>query len=125
MSESNPSWITKFLAVVRYEILWNIRKKKFVGMLVVAFALVTLSLSLGHIVSALGGEPVEPSPNFVISSNVGLGGFGFLPLETIVMPFSVVIFWASNWPQRHRIRANGIIYLTILFIFFLSLFILH
>ena len=77
MSESNPRWITKFLAVVRYEILWNIRKKKFVGMLIVAFGLVTLSLSLGHIVSALGGEPVEPNPNFVISSNVGLGGFGF------------------------------------------------
>jgi len=77
MSVSHTSWTAKFLAVVRYEILWNIRKKKFLGMLVVAFALATLSLALGHIVSALTGEPVEPDPNFVINSNVGLGGFVF------------------------------------------------
>jgi ABC-type transport system involved in multi-copper enzyme maturation permease subunit len=77
MSESNPSWTTKFLAIVRYEILWNIRKKKFLGMLILAFALSTLSLALGHIVSALGGPSLEPNPDFVIGSNVGLGGFGF------------------------------------------------
>ncbi len=71
------SWTTKFLAVVRYEILWNIRKKKFLGMLVVAFALTTLSLAGGHIVSAITGEPAQSNPDFVINSNVGLGGFGF------------------------------------------------
>lgn len=71
------SWTTKFLAVVRYEMLWNIRKKKFLGMLVVAFALTTLSLAGGHIVSAITGEPVQSNPDFVINSNVGLGGFGF------------------------------------------------
>jgi len=70
-------WTTKFLAVVRYEILWNIRKKKFLGMLVVALALTTLSLAGGHIVSAITGEPVQSNPDFVINSNVGLGGFGF------------------------------------------------
>jgi ABC-type transport system involved in multi-copper enzyme maturation permease subunit len=57
--------------------LWNIRKKKFLGMLIVAFALATLVLAGGHIVSAINGTPVEPNPNFVIDSNVGLGGFGF------------------------------------------------
>ncbi|UCE16370.1 MAG: ABC transporter permease [Candidatus Bathyarchaeota archaeon] len=77
MSVSHTSWTAKFLAVVRYEILWNIRKKKFLGMLILAFALSTLSLALGHIVSALGGPSVEPNPDFVIGSNVGLGGFGF------------------------------------------------
>jgi ABC-type transport system involved in multi-copper enzyme maturation permease subunit len=77
MSTGQTSWATKLLAVVRYEMLWNIRKKKFLAMLVVAFALVTLSLVGGHIVSAITGEPVKPNPEFVISSNVGLGGFGF------------------------------------------------
>jgi len=55
MSESRPNWITRFLAVVRYEMFWNIRKKKFIGMLIVAFALTTLSLAAGHIVSAITG----------------------------------------------------------------------
>jgi len=77
MTESRTGWTGKFLAVVRYEILWNIRKKKFLGMLVVAFALATLVLTLDHIARAFGGPPVEPNPDFVISSNVGLGGFGF------------------------------------------------
>ena len=77
MSASHTSWTAKLLAVVRYEILWNIRKKKFLGMLVVAFALATLSLAASHIASAITGAPVEPNPDFVINSNVGLGGFGF------------------------------------------------
>ncbi len=77
MSVSHMGKAAKFLAVVRYEIFWNIRKKKFLGMFVVAFALTTLSLAGGHIVSAFLGTPVEPNPDFVISSNVGLGGFGF------------------------------------------------
>ncbi len=77
MGSSYSSRTTKFLAVVRYELLWNIRKKKFLGMLVVAFGLSTLALAAGHIVSAFTGVPVEPNPNFVINSNVGLGGFGF------------------------------------------------
>jgi ABC-type transport system involved in multi-copper enzyme maturation permease subunit len=69
--------VGKFLAVVRYEMLWNIRKKKFLGILIVAFALATLSLAGRHITSAITGEPVSPDPNFAINSSVGLGGFGF------------------------------------------------
>ena len=78
MRASQTSWTAKFLAVVRYEILWNIRKKKFLGMLVVAFALATLSLAGDHIAAAFGGPPVELKPDFVIGSSVGLGGFGFM-----------------------------------------------
>lgn len=77
MRTGHSGWISKFSAVVRYEMLWNIRKKKFYGMLIVAFALTTLSLAGGHIQSAITGDPVEPNPNFVIDANVGLGGFGF------------------------------------------------
>jgi len=89
MSVSHTDWTAKFLAVVRYEILWNIRKKKFLGMLVVAFALTTLVLALGHIANALGGPPVEPNPDFVIGSNVGLGGFVFV-LFAIVTAMNTV-----------------------------------
>lgn len=77
MRASQTGWTAKFLAVVRYEILWNIRKRKFLGMLVVAFVLATLSLAGGHLVQYFGGPVVKPSPDFVIGSSVGLGGFGF------------------------------------------------
>jgi ABC-type transport system involved in multi-copper enzyme maturation permease subunit len=69
--------LVKFLAVIRYELLWNIRKKKFLGILVVAFMLATLSLAGGHIQSAITGDPVEADPHFVVNSNIGIGGFGF------------------------------------------------
>jgi len=78
MSDNRPSWKTKFLAVVRYEMFWNIRKKKTIGMLIIAFALATLWLAAAHIVNALGGPPIEPNPDFVIDTNRGLGGFGFV-----------------------------------------------
>jgi len=89
MSVSHTSWTAKFLAVVRYEILWNIRKKKFIGMLVVAFAFATLFLAGGHIASAITGEPVRPNPDFVIGSNVGLVGFVFF-LFAIVTTMNII-----------------------------------
>jgi len=77
MRASHTSWTAKFLAVIRYEILWNIRKKKFLGMLIVAFALTTLSLAGDHIANAFGGPPVKSNPDFAVNSSVGFGGFGF------------------------------------------------
>ncbi|TET63570.1 ABC transporter permease, partial [Candidatus Bathyarchaeota archaeon] len=84
MSAGQTGWTAKFLAVVRYEILWNIRKKKFLGMFVVAFALATLVLAGSHIASAITGEPVKPNPDFVINANVGLGGLGFFLFAMVV-----------------------------------------
>ncbi|UCD97232.1 MAG: ABC transporter permease [Candidatus Bathyarchaeota archaeon] len=79
----------KFLAIVRYEILWNIRKKKFIGMFIVAFALATLTLAGGYITSAITGEPVDADPEFVISSNAGLGGLVFF-LFAVVTTMNVI-----------------------------------
>jgi len=42
----HPSWFTRFWAIVRYEMLWNIRKKKFVAALVIAFIIATVDLAL-------------------------------------------------------------------------------
>ncbi len=88
-SRSRPGWMTRFLAVVRYEVLWNIRKKKFLGMIIVAFALATLTLASGYIVSAVTGQPVDPKPDFVINSNLGLGGIGFLLFAIVTVMNSV------------------------------------
>jgi ABC-type transport system involved in multi-copper enzyme maturation permease subunit len=89
MSDNRPSWTTKFLAVVRYEMFWNIRKKKFLGMLIIAFALSTLLLAAGHIVSAITGEPVKPNPDFVIGANVGLIGFVFFLFGIVTVMNSI------------------------------------
>jgi ABC-2 type transport system permease protein len=70
-----PSWMTRFLAVVRYEMLWNIRKKKFVGVIIVAFVLATLGLALPVILSNASGEPLEPNPDYAATSSAGAIGF--------------------------------------------------
>jgi len=89
MRIDQSGWITKFSAVVRYELLCNIRKKKFYGMLIVAFALTTLALAGSHIQSAITGDPVELNPDFVIDSNVGLGGFGFFLFAIVTVMNSI------------------------------------
>lgn len=59
-------------AVVRYELLWNIRKKKFIGVLVVAFTITTLTLILPVIFRGIHNMPIEANPDYVIS-NSGIG----------------------------------------------------
>jgi len=58
-------------------------------MLIVAFALTTLSLAGGHIVSAITGEPVQANPDFVLNANVGLGGFGFFLFAVVTAMNSI------------------------------------
>jgi len=88
-SRTKPSWMNGFLAMVKYEILWNIRKKKFLGVLIVAFALATLSLAGGYIFSSITGQPMEPKPDFVVNSNLGLIGFAFLLFAIVTVMNSI------------------------------------
>jgi len=45
-ARTRPSWFTRFWAIVRYEMLWNIRKKKFIAALLIAFVLATVDLAV-------------------------------------------------------------------------------
>ena len=74
MSEprDEPGWTSGFLAVVKYELLWNLRKRKFLGMVLVGFALATLSLAGARILSSLTGQALESNPDYVVTSNLGL-----------------------------------------------------
>lgn len=73
----SPNWrTTSFLAVVRYELLWNIRKKKILGVLILAFAFATLTLALPVILNNMNNVPTEPNPDYVTATGTGIGGFG-------------------------------------------------
>lgn len=72
---TRPSWMTRFWAVVRYEMLWNIRKKKFIGVLIVAFVFATVGLALPVILSIASGETLSPNPDYAVSSGAGALGF--------------------------------------------------
>jgi len=72
---TRPSWITRFWAVVRYEMLWNIRKKKFIGVLIVAFVFATVGLALPVILSIASGETLSLNPDYAVTSGAGALGF--------------------------------------------------
>jgi ABC-type transport system involved in multi-copper enzyme maturation permease subunit len=83
------SWKTRFWAVVKYELLWNIRKKKFLGMVVVAFILATLSLALPVLLSNMIGQPLKQNPDYVISTGAGIGGLGMFLFAVVVVMNSI------------------------------------
>lgn len=67
-----PKAIGQLLAIVKYELLWNVRKKKFIGTLAAAFAITTLTLILPVVLRSMNNMPIEDNPNYVIS-NSGVG----------------------------------------------------
>ncbi|MBS7639539.1 MAG: ABC transporter permease [Candidatus Bathyarchaeia archaeon] len=68
-----PKLMRQLWAVIKYELLWNIRKKKFLGVLIVAFAITTLNLTLPVILRRTYDMPIESNPNYIVS-NSGIGG---------------------------------------------------
>ncbi len=85
----NLGWKTRFWAVVKYELLWNIRKKKFLGVIVVAFALATLSLYLPVLLSNMIGQPLGQNPDYVISTGAGIGGLGMFLFAVVIVMNSI------------------------------------
>jgi len=79
----------RFLAIVKYELLWNIRKKKFLGMIVVAFALATIALVVPVILSNVRGESIPQNPDQAITTGLGIGGFGFFLFAVVVAMNSI------------------------------------
>lgn len=73
---AGKNWRASFLAVVRYELLWNIRKRKFLGVLVLAFAFASISLILPVALNNLNNIPNKANPDYVINTGTGIGSFG-------------------------------------------------
>ncbi len=57
-----------FLAILYYEFLWNIRKKKTISLFLIVFAVVTLELALPPLLSNYLGQPFRQDPSFVFNS---------------------------------------------------------
>jgi ABC-type transport system involved in multi-copper enzyme maturation permease subunit len=79
---TRPSWISRFWAVVRYEMLWNIRKKKFIGIFIVTFALTTVVLALPAVFQ------VGQNPNFAVTFSADNLVFFLFALVTVMNSIS-------------------------------------
>jgi len=83
-----PSWISRFWAVVKYEMLWNIRKKKFIGIVIIAFVFATLGLALPLILSNATGQSISSNPDYSISLTAGSFAFLLFALATAMNSIS-------------------------------------
>lgn len=87
--KTTPSWKTRFWAVVKYEFLWNIRKKKFLGVVIIAFVFATLSLILPVVLSKVVGQSISQNPNYVVGSGIGIGNLGMFLFAVVTVMNSI------------------------------------
>ena len=83
-----PSWFTRFWAVVRYEMLWNIRKKKFIGVIIIAFIFATLAWALPLVLSATTDQPINANPEYAVTFTIPAFGMFLFALITAMNSFS-------------------------------------
>jgi ABC-type transport system involved in multi-copper enzyme maturation permease subunit len=65
MAREQPTWMKRFWAVVRYEMLWNIRKKRFIGALIFAFVFASIQFALPAFFN------INANPYFAVTFSAG------------------------------------------------------
>jgi ABC-type transport system involved in multi-copper enzyme maturation permease subunit len=87
--QRRTTWPTGFLAIVYYEFLWNLRKKKIVGLFILVFAIVTLELALPPLLDYYNGVPLTPNSNVVFDFFNRLSGI-FLFLIAVATTMNTI-----------------------------------
>jgi len=118
---TNPSWATRFWAVLEYELLWNIRKKKFLGMVVVAFVFATIGLALLPILSNMFGQPLSQNPDYAVGSGPGAFGFFLFALVTVMNSISGEFESGTIVPLLTKPVSRTMVFLGKLFAAFITL----
>ena len=87
--QRRTTWLTGFLAILYYEFLWNLRKKKIVGLFILVFAIVTLELVLPPLLDYYNGVPLTPNSNVVFDFFNRLSGI-FLFLIAVATTMNTI-----------------------------------
>jgi len=120
-ARTNPSWKTRFWAVVKYELLWNIRKKKLLGMTIFMFVIVTLGLVLPVVLSNAIGQPLSQNPDYVVSSNPGALVFFLFAIVTVMNSISGEFESGTIVPLLTKPVSRTMVFLGKLFAAFITL----
>ena len=85
MEDPVPDGLPVSGRIVRYEMLWNIRKKKFIGIIIISFVFATLGLVLPVVLSS---TPIEANPDYVIGVSMSSFAFFLFALATAMNSIS-------------------------------------
>jgi ABC-type transport system involved in multi-copper enzyme maturation permease subunit len=66
-AQRRATWLSGFLAILYYEFLWNLRKKKTIGLFLLIFAIATLELALPPLLDYYQGVTLKPNANVVFN----------------------------------------------------------
>jgi len=73
-AQRRATFLSGFFAILYYEFLWNLRKKKTIGLFLLIFAIATLELALPPILDYYQGVTLQPNPNVVFNFYDGISG---------------------------------------------------
>jgi ABC-type transport system involved in multi-copper enzyme maturation permease subunit len=119
MTQQKPSWMTRFWAIVRYEMLWNIRKKMFIGALIFAFIFATITLALP---AAFG---VSQNPYFAVTFSAGSVMFLLFAIVTSMYSLSGEYEKGTVVPLLTKPVSRTMIFLGKLFAIFIVILITY
>jgi ABC-type transport system involved in multi-copper enzyme maturation permease subunit len=119
MTQQKPSWMTRFWAIVRYEMLWNIRKKMFIGALIFAFIFATITLAL----PATFG--VSENPYFAVTFSAGSVMFLLFAIVTSMYSLSGEYEKGTVVPLLTKPVSRTMVFLGKLFAIFIVILITY
>jgi len=119
---TRPSWLSRFWAVVRYEMLWNIRKKKFIGIVIIAFVFATLGMVLPVVLSS---TPIGANPNYVIGVSMSSFGFFLFALATAMNSISSEFESGTIVPLLTKPVSRTMVFLGKLFAVFIIILVAY
>jgi len=123
---TNPSWKTRFWAVVKYELLWNIRKKKFLGMTIFIFVIGTLGLVLPVVLSNAIGEPLGQNPDYLVTlASPGALVFFLFAIVTVMNSISGEFESGTIVPLLTKPVSRTMVFLGKLFAAFITLLLVY
>lgn len=122
---TRPTWFSRFWAVVRYEMLWNIRKKKFVGIVILGFVLATIGLFLPPILSSVTGQTLTSNANFVVTYSMPAFGLFLFALATAMNSVSSEFESGTIVPLLTKPISRTMVFLGKLFAAFIIILITY
>ncbi len=88
-AQRRATFLSGFFAILYYEFLWNLRKKKTIGLFLLIFAIATLELALPPILDYYQGVTLQPNPNVVFNFYDGISGI-FLFLIAVATTMNTI-----------------------------------
>jgi ABC-type transport system involved in multi-copper enzyme maturation permease subunit len=122
---ARSSWFNRFWAVVRYEMLWNIRKKKFIGIVILGFVIASVGLFLPPILSSATGQALTSNPDYVVTYSIPAFGLFLFALATAMNSISSEFESGTIVPLLTKPVSRTMVFLGKLFAAFIIILITY